>query len=107
MDGGVMAVFAVTTGKGPNWEHSKGIREQAGWDEHAAFADGLVDRGVVLIGGPIGGRNQDDVALLAVRCADEAELRAVFAADPWAASGVLRIKEVRSWTLWLDGRQAR
>jgi uncharacterized protein YciI len=46
----------------------------------------------------------DDVALLAVEAADEEELRSNFGEDPWAMSGVLRVKEVRAWTLWLDGR---
>jgi uncharacterized protein YciI len=43
-------------------------------------------------------------ALLAVEAADEDELRSVFAEDPWALNGILRTKEVRSWTWWLDGR---
>jgi uncharacterized protein YciI len=100
-----MPVFAVTTARGPNWDPSCGIREQRGWDEHASFFDGLVDRGVVILGGPIGGGGGDtDVGLLAVSAADERELRSVFSADPWAANGVLRIKEIRPWTLWLDSR---
>jgi hypothetical protein len=36
---------------------------------------------------------------------DEAELRSIFSDDPWTVSGVFRIKEVRPWTLWLDGRR--
>jgi uncharacterized protein len=98
-----MPVFAVTTAKGPTWNPSRGIREQRAWNEHAAFFDGLVDKGVVIMGGPIGG-SDEDVALLAVNAADAQELRAIFSADPWTANGVLRIKEVRSWALWLDGR---
>lgn len=99
-----MPVFAVMTARGPNWDPSRKIREQQGWDEHAAFFDSLVDKGVVILGGPISGGSDEDVALLAVNAADERELRSVFSADPWAANSVLRIKEVRSWTLWLDSR---
>jgi uncharacterized protein len=99
-----MPVFAVMTAKGPNWDTSRGNREQQAWDEHAAFFDDLVDKGVVILGGPIGGASDEDVALLAVNAAHEEELRSIFSADPWAANGVLRIKEVRSWTLWLDTR---
>lgn len=47
-----MPVFAVMTAKGPNWDTSRGNREQQAWDEHAAFFDDLVDRGVVILGGP-------------------------------------------------------
>ena len=96
-------MFAVTTGKGPNWRAGSGIREQPAWDEHADFFDRLVDEGVVVLGGPISS-SDDEVGLLAVEAADEDELRSIFTEDPWAKSGVLRIKEIRAWTIWLDGR---
>src|SRR2546429_719089 len=94
-------MFAVTTAKGPNWLRDCGIREQPTWDEHAQFFDGLVERDVVVLGGPISSNSDDEVALLAVEAADEKELRSIFDEDPWASSGVLRIKEGRAWNLWL------
>lgn len=100
-----MAIFAVTTAKGPRWEPTRGIREQEGWEEHAAFFDHLVEERIVILGGPIADSSGEDVALLAVEAADERDLRATFSADTWAAHQVLRIKDVRAWTLWLDGRQ--
>lgn len=100
-----MAVFAVTTAKGPNWVSSRDIREQPGWDEHAHFFDELVEQGVVILGGPIASADEADIALLAVTAADERTLRSVFDGDPWASSGTLLVKEVREWKLWLDGRQ--
>jgi uncharacterized protein len=99
-----MPVFAVTTARGAKWDHARGIREQALWGEHAAYADHLVGGGVIIIGGPIASADPDDIALLAVEAADEAALRAIFAADPWTVAGVFRIKDVRPWTLWLDSR---
>jgi uncharacterized protein YciI len=96
-----VAAFAVTTVCGPAWDHGRGRREQTGWDEHAAFMDALVAGGTVLPGGPVG--DGTDV-LLAVEAPGEAELRTVFAADPWHASGMLRIGEIRPWQLWLDPR---
>ncbi len=96
----------MTTGKGPNWDQDVPLREQLAWAEHAAFADELVERGVIIVGGPIGGRSDDDIALLAVEADTEAALRALFADDPWMLNGVFRIKEVRPWTWWLDGRKA-
>ena len=102
-----MAGFAVTTAKGPNWDPARGIREQQAWEEHAAWADGLVDQGIVILGGPISSNSVDDVALLAVNAVDEQEVRSIFGNDPWVTIRVLRIKEVRSWTLWLDGRRSR
>jgi uncharacterized protein YciI len=97
-------MFAVTTAKGPKWLHDCGIREQPAWDEHAQFLDTLVERGVVVLGGPISSTDLYDVALLAVEAANEEQLRSIFDDDPWAKNGVLRIKEVRGWILWLDGR---
>jgi hypothetical protein len=63
-----------------------------------------VEGGVVIIGGPISSDDADDVALLAVESADETTLRSVFDEDPWIVHGVFRLKDVRPWTLWLDGR---
>jgi hypothetical protein len=97
-------VFAVTTAKGPNWDHGCGLREQPFWDEHAAFADMLVDRGVIILGGPVASDDEQDIALVAVEAGDEQTLRSVFAADPWAVHQVFRVKQVRAWSLWLDGR---
>jgi hypothetical protein len=100
--GGVMAVFAVTTAKGPHWDERRGIRDQEAWEAHAMFADALVRRGVIILGGPISG-SDEDVALLAVNAADEQELRSLFTDDPWTKNGVFRIKKVRLWALWLGG----
>jgi hypothetical protein len=45
-----MANFAVRLVHGPGWDPSRQIREQDGWDEHAAFMDGLVDDGLIILG---------------------------------------------------------
>jgi uncharacterized protein YciI len=100
-----MAVFAVTTAQGDNWDPTQGIRHQPGFSEHARFFDDLVARGIVILGGPITSVHDEEVALLAVEAADERELREIFIQDPWATSKVLRIKEVRPWALWLDSRR--
>jgi uncharacterized protein YciI len=92
-----MPVFAVTTARGPNWDHARGIREQPYWNEHAVFADMLVDRGVIILGGPVASDNDEDIALLAVEAPDEHAVRSIFDADPWAVHQVFRIKHVRAW----------
>ena len=71
-----MANFAVRLIHGPGWDSSRPIREQDSWDTHAAFMDGLVDNGFLIIGGPIGDGAQ---TLHAVEAADENEVRACFA----------------------------
>jgi uncharacterized protein len=98
-----MAIFAVTTERGPRWDAGRPIRQQDAWEEHAAFADDLVQRGIIIVGGPIGGCD-NDIALLAISASNEAELQTVFSQDPWTLNGVFRIRDVRSWEWWLDGR---
>ena len=53
------------------------MREQEGWDEHAAFMDGLVEDRFILLGGPLEG---DRDTLHVVDAPSEEEVRARFAA---------------------------
>jgi uncharacterized protein YciI len=99
-----MPVFAVRTAKGPGWDHGRGTREQPFWEEHSSFADELVSRGVIILGGPIASDDESDIALLAVEASDSGAARTIFDADPWMVHRVFLIKDVRAWTLWLDGR---
>ena len=46
--------FLVKHVPGPAWDPARPRREQDGWDEHAAFMDGLVAEGVIVLGGPVG-----------------------------------------------------
>ena len=96
-----MTVFAVTEVSGPGWDASRARREQDAWGEHAAFMDGLVEEGFVLIAGPIG---EGERVLLIVEAGDEREVRARFAEDPWLSMEILGIATIEPWTIWLDGR---
>lgn len=93
--------FLVEQAKGPAWDHPRRRREQEGWDEHAAFMDGLVDEGFVVLGGPIGVGDGDNT-LLIVNGEDEAAVRARLQDDPWF-EGVLTIESIRPWSVWLRG----
>jgi uncharacterized protein YciI len=99
-----MANFAVRLVHGPGWDASRPIRKQDGWDEHAAFMDGLVDDGFIILGGPVGEGDPPDETLHVVEAADEDAIRARLAQDPWAKAGLLRIGSIEPWALWLDGR---
>ncbi len=96
-----MANFAVRLVHGLGWDPLRRIRDQDGWDEHATFMDGLVDDGFVILGGPVGDGEQ---ILHVVRAADENDVKARFAEDPWASAGLLRIGTIERWALWLDSR---
>ena len=97
-----MANFAVRLVHGPGWDSSRQIRDQRGWAEPAAFMDGLDDDGLIILGGPVGDGEQ---TLHVVEAADETEIRARLAADPWAEAGLLRIGTIEPWALWLDSRR--
>jgi hypothetical protein len=96
-----MATFAVTLAHGPNWDTSRPIRQQQAWDQHAAFMDGLVDDGFIVVGGPLG---DGERTLHLVEATSEDHIRARLAEDPWAAAQLLRIGSIQPWALWLDGR---
>jgi len=83
--------------RGPAWDLSRPMEEQAGWDEHAAFMNALVERGFVVLGGPVGG---DGRVLLIVRASREEEIRATLAEDPWS-DDLLLIASIEPWTIRL------
>ena len=87
--------------KGPNWDEARDRREQDAWDQHAAFMDGLVDDGFLVLGGPIG---DGERTMHAIEAADEQAIHARFADDPWAPMGLLQVGKIEPWTIWLDGR---
>src|ERR1700722_18687541 len=100
-----MANYALTLVHGPGWDPDRPIREQRGWAEHAAFMDGLVADGTIILGADrCGGVSSLDVAEGAGGAADERAVRARGAADPWGAAGLLRVGSHAPWAFWLDSR---
>jgi uncharacterized protein len=99
-----MAHFAVWLVRGLGWDSTRPIREQDRWDEHAAFMDGLVEDGFIVLGGPVGNGEQ---TLHVVEAADERDVKTRLARDPWASAGLLQIGVIEPWALWLDSRPKR
>jgi uncharacterized protein YciI len=97
-----MAMFLVQIRRsGPEWDHSRPMEEQSGWHEHAAFMDGLVDAGFIVLGGPL----SDDVRVAhAIEAQSEEDVRATLARDPWSETH-LRIEAIEPWTIRLDARE--
>jgi uncharacterized protein YciI len=93
--------YLVEQAKGHTWDHSQRRREQAGWDEHAAFMDALTDGGFVILGGPIGDGDGENT-LLIVDAEDESAVRSRLADDPWYES-ILTVESIRPWSVWLRG----
>jgi uncharacterized protein YciI len=97
-----MPNFALILVHGPQWDDSRGIREQRQWLEHATFMDGLVADGLILLGGPVGDGSE---TLHVVEAQDEGEIRGRLARDPWAEAGLLQVGSIQPWALWLDFRR--
>jgi uncharacterized protein YciI len=97
----MQATFAVWRARGPNWNPSLTMREQAQWAEHAAFMDELAAQGFVHLGGPLG---QGEEILLVIRAKSDEAVRACLAADPWSVAGLLTVRRIAPWTILLDAR---
>jgi uncharacterized protein YciI len=76
------------------------MRKQAGWDEHAAYMDGLVAEGFLLLAGPLEGERD---VLWVAEAESESAIRERMAEDPWAANGMLRPVRIERWNVVLDG----
>ena len=90
--------FVVTSTPGPNRDLSKGSRDQAFWDDHAAFMDALVDEGFILLGGPF----DDGGAMLVVRAKSETAVREKLEPDPWYQRGLLKLESIRHWEIFIN-----
>jgi uncharacterized protein len=98
--------FVVISAVGPNRNPSKGTREQPFWDEHAAFIDELVERGFIFMGGPLIDETELPCgALLIVNADDENEVRENLKNDPWFERGILTLKSINRWDVFIDVRK--
>lgn len=96
-----MATFLVTVRRsGPHWDPSRPLAEQSDWPAHAAFMDGLVEAGFIVLGGPLADEHR---VVHAVEAESENVVRATFARDPWSETH-LELDTIEPWTLKLDGR---
>lgn len=94
--------LVVQRRSGPKWDPTRSLEDQSGWVEHASFMDGLVDAGIVVLGGPLA---DDHRVVLAVEADSADTVRATLARDPWSGTH-LQPDTIDSWTIRLDGRHA-
>ena len=94
--------LVVLRQSGPEFDRSRPLEEQSGWDAHASFMDGLVDAGFIVLGGPLAG---DGRVAHAVEAESEDAVRATLARDPWSETH-LRVATIDPWAIRLDGRPA-
>ena len=96
-----MMFHVVLERSGPEWDRSRPLEEQSGWDEHASFMDGLVDAGFIVLGGPLADECR---TVHAVEAESEDEIRETLARDPWSGTH-LRVGAIDEWTIRRDARR--
>jgi len=95
-----MSFFVVINEAGPGWNPKRQMREQKGWDEHAAFMDALEADHFVVLGGPLKNYSKHK-AMLVVSAPNEQVLRNRLAEDPWIRTGILLNVELYPWEILL------
>ena len=95
-----MGYFVVINEQGPQWDKQHPMREQKGWNEHAAFMDALEAEHVVVLGGPLRNYSKHR-AMLIINAPDEQALRKRLAEDPWMRDGILRPDQFYPWEILL------
>ena len=93
--------FVVMRRSGPQWDPAQPLEGQRGWEAHAAFMDGLVESGFVVLGGPLADEHR---VVLAIEAASEDDVRNTLARDPWDGTHLV-IDSIDGWTIRLDGRR--
>jgi uncharacterized protein YciI len=98
-----MGMYLVTVVRsGPEYDRSRPLEEQSGWDAHAAYMNRLVDDGFIVLGGPLA----DEYRVVhVVEAESEEEILATLAGDPWSGTHLV-VDTVEPWTIRLDGRTA-
>jgi hypothetical protein len=97
-----MAMFHVVVRRsGPEWRADRPLEDQTGWEGHAAFMDELVERGFMVLGGPLGDERR---VVYAVESESEQAVRDTLARDPWSGTHLV-VDAVEPWTVRLDGRR--
>ena len=93
-----MMFLVILRRSGPEYDHSRPLEEQSGWLEHAAFMDGLVEDGVIVLGGVLG----DEVRTAhAVEAVSEEAVRETLDRDPWSGSHLV-VDSIDGWTIRLQ-----
>ena len=93
--------FVVLRRSGREWDPTRPLEQQSEWDAHAAFMDGLVDVGFVLLGGPLADEYR---VVLIVEADSEDAVRTTLLRDPWSGTHLV-VDSVDAWTIRLDARR--
>ena len=90
--------FVVLRSRGPAWDDSKRLEEQADWTAHAEFMDALFEQRFAALVGPLEGTRD---ALLVLRASSPSEVAERLGSDPWTSNGLLVTKQISPWQIRL------
>src|SRR5579875_512886 len=102
-------LFAVIRQQGPGWDRSLAMRQQAHWDEHVTYINGVADAGFLVLAGPISESDAPDDpttpvgddrtyrAMLIVEAPTQEAVIDRLEDDPWTVSGALTTKTIERW----------
>lgn len=93
--------YVVLRRRGPDWDPSQPLEGQSGWEEHADFMEDLVDRGLIVLGGPLFDEHR---VVHVMEAGSEEEIRSTLARDPWSETHLV-IAAIEPWTIRLDARR--
>jgi len=93
--------LVIVSRSGPEWDRSKPLEQQSGWDAHAEFMDSLVNDGVIVLGGPLADEHR---VAHAVEAESADAIRAILGRDPWSESHLV-LESIDAWTIRLDARR--
>lgn len=89
--------FAVIRTRGPKWDFSRPMREQALWNEHATFTDGLEEAGLIRLAGPLDDVDTCRDVLLIMRGDSPEALEARLSQDPWTPADMIHTTRISPW----------
>jgi uncharacterized protein YciI len=90
--------FVVVRVPGAAWDHTRPMREQDGWADHARFMDDLAASGFIVLGGPLGDGERRFMHVCDAE--SDAAARSRFDTDPWTPD-LLEIETVERWAVLL------
>jgi uncharacterized protein len=101
-----MSYYAAIREAGPGWTGNRGVMEQPGVSDHAAFMTRLAEEGFVLFAGPLAGTEHGRLrAMLIVDAESEADIEKRLADDPWTGSERLQITSIEPWTIFVGAER--
>lgn len=92
-------LFVLFHSPGTTWDHALGFMEQPGIEQHVAFMRSLLERGLMVLGGPFAdGVAAGPVGMAVITAPDAAEAERLAREDRSVERGLIHVS-IRPWTV--------